>query len=466
MLEQHISNIWESSAIPALMDFIKIPSISTEFDRQWQSNGFLNKACTFIQQWISTQVPDAQCEIIQETGRTPCLWIDIPAYGKHSENTVAFYGHLDKQPESSGWSDGLGPWSPVIRDGKLYGRGCSDDGYSVFLMISAIVALRQRNLAHPHCVGIFETQEESGSTDLPFYLHQIKDRFQQPTTLFVLDSQCCDYHRLWINTSLRGVISATLRVKTLHHNVHSGTYSGLLPDAFAIAQNLLSRVHEPLSGQVLLNEFHTNIPQNRKEQLLQTSKLLEKSINYYPPLLDQVATKTNSVFESIYNTTWKPALTVTALNGLPNLNQAANVIPKEIALKLSIRVPPNINLERAVEQLRNTVTRQVPFNAISTLEDISTSAGWTPNASEQTQKTEAILNSCSQAVFNEKLAFCATGGSIPIISEFEKQLPNTSIVLTGALGPHSNAHGPDESLDIEYVKKLTHVLTLYLKAIA
>ena len=466
MLKQTIDKIWDTRALPALMDFIRIPCKSTAFDPHWESNGYLNQACTFISAWVKQQLPQASCEIIQEPGKTPCLWLDVPAYHAQTDNTVAFYGHLDKQPEASGWSEGLGPWTPVIRDGKLFGRGCSDDGYSVFLMISALVSLREQGLGHPHCVGIFETQEESGSIDLPHYLTALKERFNHPISLFVLDNQCCDYQRLWLNTSLRGVISAVLRVKTLHHNVHSGTYSGILPDAFAIAQHLLSRIHEPLSGRVLLDSFHTQIPENRKKQLLQAAKLLEASTSYYPPLLDGVQTKTTSVFDSIYNSTWEPALTVTAIDGLANLNQAANVVPKEIALKLSIRIPPNIDLARAIQDLEKTVTQNVPFHASVTLEDIRQGSGWTPPLTAQNQETERLLNTCSQSVFHEDVAFSATGGSISIIPEFEKCLPGTSIMLLGVLGPGSNAHGPDESLNIEYVKKLTNVLSLYLKDVA
>ena len=89
-------------------------------------------------------------ELVAIEGRTPCLLFDVPAtHGLGNDRTVLFYGHLDKQPEMVGWRDDLGPWKPVIEDGKLYGRGSADDGYAIYAALTTIAAIDAQGVAAP-----------------------------------------------------------------------------------------------------------------------------------------------------------------------------------------------------------------------------------------------------------------------------------------------------------------------------
>ena len=460
-MKRFISDFWDQEALPSLMDFIHIPAKSTAFDSEWQEHGFLYQTCQHVADWVKKHIPDAQCEIFQAEGRTPCLFVEILSKNAQSnETTVAFYGHFDRQPEASGWDDGVGPWNPVIRNGKLFGRGASDDGYSVYMMISAIMALRQKGIDHPRCVGIFETQEESGSKDLPYYLNLLKDRFKNPTSLFVLDSHCGDYQRVWLSSSLRGIMSGTLSVKTMDYGVHSGTYSGMVPDAFAIAQALVARVHDPITGEVKIDEFKTEVPEIRRQQLIEASDVLGDLVWNHSPLLPGVTTKKADNADIILNMTWQPALTIIGMEGLPNIANAANVITKEVKLALSMRIPPNIDVCKAATAIEETLTHNPPYGAHVQWGNVSVHPGWAMTA--ENPKNEELLNKASQKVFGEKAIFTGQGGSIAFIGEFESTFPNTTIVLTGVLGPDSNAHAPNETLDIQYSKQLTEVISEYL----
>src|SRR2546423_3589282 len=129
-------------------------------------------------------------EVLEPKDRTPLIFMEIPGSGK---DTVLLYGHLDKQPEFEGWQKGLGPWEPVLRGDRLYGRGGADDGYAAFASVTALAALDRRSAARPRCVVLIEASEESGSPDLPYYVDALAARIGSPTLVVCLDSGCGNY---------------------------------------------------------------------------------------------------------------------------------------------------------------------------------------------------------------------------------------------------------------------------------
>lgn len=459
-IEQSVQTFWDKEALPALMDFIRIPAKSTAFDSHWQEHGYLLQACEKSKAWIESVLPQARCEILTQKDRTPCLFVDIAADGTTRDNTIAFYGHLDKQPEAGGWAKGLGPWEPVIRNGKLYGRGAADDGYSLFAMVTAIVALKREQVPHPRIVGIFETQEESGSTDLPEYLKLLKDDIGNPAAFIILDNHCGDYERLWLSTSLRGVISGTLRVQSMHYGVHSGSYSGMVPDPFSIAQALVERLHDPITGFVKVSECHADIPKRRIEQLKKASDVLGDLVWNHAPFVEGVQTKHISNHEIFLQQTWKPALTVIGVDGMPKIEDAGNVVQGSVALRLSMRVPPMIDFEKAAQAVENELLRDPPYGCKVSWRYQENHEGWC--ASSDSEEFETLFSDASKQVFGQEAVMMGQGGSISIINTFERLFPGTSLILTGVLGPQSNAHAPNESLDLDYVVRLTQSLCYVL----
>src|SRR5205823_1710355 len=263
-----IAQQWDSEIVPLLVDYVRIPAKSPHFDPAWAANGHIENVTTLAERWTQKQpIRGLAVEIVRLQGRTPLLVFEVPAsQPDNNAATVLLYGHLDKQPEMTGWREGLGPWIPVIEDGKLYGRGSADDGYAVFAALSAIAALDAAGAPHARCIGIIETCEESGSYDLPAYLGLLAPRLGRVEFVVGLDSGCGDYERLWVTTSLRGLTAGTLTVDVLTEGVHSGDASGIVPSSFRIARHVLDRLEDSSTGWILPSGFHAQIPLERVEQ--------------------------------------------------------------------------------------------------------------------------------------------------------------------------------------------------------
>jgi acetylornithine deacetylase/succinyl-diaminopimelate desuccinylase-like protein len=190
-----IEGRWEEDVLPTLTRYIEIPAKSPAFDPQWAANGHIDRAVALIEDWCRRRpIEGLTVETVRLPGRTPLILLEVP--GTATE-TVLLYGHLDKQPEMVGWSDGLGPWTPVRRGDRLYGRGGQDDGYAVFCALTAIEAVQQSGAPHARCVVLIEACEESGSRDLPAYMEALAARRGEPDLVICLDSSCGNYDQLW-----------------------------------------------------------------------------------------------------------------------------------------------------------------------------------------------------------------------------------------------------------------------------
>ncbi|HEX3776817.1 MAG TPA: M20/M25/M40 family metallo-hydrolase, partial [Polyangiaceae bacterium] len=220
---------FSQSIVPTLERYIEIPNKSPAFDPEWRRAGHMDRAVELLAGWARAALPEgATLEVLRLAERTPLIFIDVPATGGAPGDTVMLYGHLDKQPEMSGWRAGLGPFQPVLEGDKLYGRGGADDGYSIFASLTALAALRRDKLPHARAVILIEACEESGSYDLPAYIAHLAPRLGQLSLVVCLDSGCANYEQLWSTTSLRGVIVGTLEVSLLSEGVHSGDGSGVV----------------------------------------------------------------------------------------------------------------------------------------------------------------------------------------------------------------------------------------------
>src|SRR6202158_608031 len=202
-IEAYVTQLWDRSIVAELMEYIRLPNKSPAFDPEWHSHGYMEQAMTRYAQWARRQpLKGMKLEVVRLEGRTPLLVIDIPG---SSPDCVLLYGHLDKQPEMTGWREGLDPWTPVLQGERLYGRGASDDGYAMFAGLTAIASLQAQAVPHARCVMLIEACEESGSFDLPPYIEHLGSRIGTPTLVIALDSGCDNYEQLWCTTSLRGL---------------------------------------------------------------------------------------------------------------------------------------------------------------------------------------------------------------------------------------------------------------------
>jgi acetylornithine deacetylase/succinyl-diaminopimelate desuccinylase-like protein len=448
-----IDRLWDHEIIPNLIDYIRIPNKSPAFDPDWQTHGYMDQVVEQFAVWArakTSSIAGASVEVVRLRGRTPVIFIDIPGQGSE---TVLLYGHLDKQPEMTGWADGLGPWIPIVKDARLYGRGGADDGYAMFAAVAAVLALKAQGAAHARCAILIEACEESGSYDLPFYVDHLAGRLGSPSLVVCLDSGCANYDQLWLTTSLRGMIGGTLTVQVLEEGVHSGDASGVVASSFRILRTLLSRIEDEDTGEILPHAFAAQIPAGRLDEAKVAAKALGAEVYTKFPFVPGMRPMSADPAELILNRTWRPALSITGLEGAPPIRDAGNVLRPATSAKLSLRLPPTKDADKAGDALKALIEAEPPYGAKVTFELEKAGSGW--DAPPLAGWLRASVNKASQIAFGRDAAMMGEGGSIPFMGMLGEKYPKAQFVITGVLGPHSNAHGPNEFLHIAMGKGVT-----------
>lgn len=458
---EFVARTWSDSIVPSLVDYIRIPCKSPHFDPHWERNGHMQRAVELVADWCRRRpIEGLELEVVQLPGRTPVIVMEIPG---EVDDTVLLYGHLDKQPEMVGWERGLGPWEPVLRDGKLYGRGGADDGYAAFASLTAIEALRRERIPHARCVVLIEACEESGSFDLPPYLEALGARIGDPSLVVCLDSGAGDYERLWSTTSLRGIVTGRLTVEILSEGVHSGDASGVVPSSFRIARALLSRLEDEATGLFRSAEFQVEVPAGRRDQARRAAQVLGQGIVGKYPFVEGARATSDDLADLVLARTWRPTLSVTGAGGLPALADAGNVLRPVTALALSLRMPPTLDIRAAAQRVKQILEADPPYGARVRFEHDEPGQGW--NAPALAPWLEAATAEASRTYFGADAAYVGEGGSIPFMGMLGARFPAAQFLITGVLGPKSNAHGPNEFLHLATGERLTacvaHVLAAH-----
>ena len=449
-----VDQCWGDSIVPTLVDYIKIPNKSVMFDPEWRAHGFMDKATEMFASWARSQLPQgATLDIVRLGERTPVIFMDIPGTGGRPGDTVMLYGHLDKQPEMTGWRDGLGPWTPVIEGDKLFGRGGADDGYAMFASLTAINALHRDNVPHARCVVLIEACEESGSIDLPAYIDHLAPRIGQLSLVICLDSGCANYDQLWSTTSLRGNVTGNLEVSLLTDGVHSGDGTGVIASSERVMRMLLDRLDDSHTGMVKLSELATQIPRQRVLQAERTAQVIGDETFSKFPLQPGVEPVTRNVVELILNRTWRPTLAITGADGWPAIGNAGNVLRPFTRLKLSIRIPPRVDADAAARAVKQLLEKDPPYGARVSFEISGANAGW--DAPEMAPWLDKVLDAASQRHFGKPAMYMGEGGTIPFMYMLGEKFPKAQFCITGVLGPGSNAHGPNEFLHLPTARRLT-----------
>ena len=457
-LTQFTRKAWDESIVDRLTEYVRIPNKSPMFDPQWERNGYMEAAIQLMAEWCRLQpIEGMRVEVRRLPGRTPLLYVDVPG---ELPGSVLLYGHLDKQPEFTGWLPGLGPWEPVLKDGKLYGRGGADDGYAVFSSLTAIAALKAQKVALARCVLLIEASEESGSVDLPAHLEALGPVIGEPSLVVCLDAECGNYDQLWCTTSLRGNLTGRLHVRVLDEGVHSGMGTGIAATPFRIVQQLLARLENPVTGELLPEALQVSIPKDRRAQIVAAAKVLGSSVAGKMPFATGVQPISNDPVELLINTTWRATLAVTGADGLPAVGSAGNVLLPELTFKLSLRLPPTVDAAAATNAVRTALESDPPYGAQVRFEGAGATAGW--NAPPFAPWLEQSISRASQQIYGRDSVHVGCGGTIPFMGMLGERFPRTQFFITGVLGPHANAHGPNEFLHIDYARQLTECVSLVL----
>ncbi|WP_406673976.1 M20/M25/M40 family metallo-hydrolase [Nonomuraea sp. N2-4H] len=464
-LRDSISNAWAADVLPSLSGLVEIPAVSAAYDAAWEENGHLRAAVEHVRGWIAARgLPGARCEVVRLDGRAPLLFVDVPATpgAAATAGTVLLYGHLDKQPPLGDWSEGLGPWQPVIRGDRLYGRGAADDGYSGYAATTALEAVQEAGGEHARAVLLLETGEESGSPDLPAYLEHLGDRLGEVSLVVCLDGGGGDYERLWLTSSLRGAVQATLTVRLLETGVHSGLGSGIVPSSFRVMRQLLDRLEDPETGEIKVPEMVVPIPDERRAEAAELVAGHPEVAVPKLPVLPGVRRVSDDEVELVLNNTWRPTLSITGAAGLPDPAVAGAVLRPWSSVRLSFRLPPTADAEAARAALERVLTTDVPYGAQIEVGEFMVLNGW--HAPTAAPWLEAALRQVGDDVFGRPCQSMGIGGGIPFMEMLGRRYPRAQFVVTGALGNDSNAHVPDEWLHIPFAKQVTEAVARLLDA--
>jgi len=446
-----VDRFWDSEIVPTITEYIKIPNKSPAFDPDWDKHGHMEKALQLAKSWIEEHpIPGAKLHVGRIPGRTPLLLLDVSG---QIDKTMVLYGHLDKQPEMTGWREDLGPWKPVYEDGKLYGRGGADDGYALFASMCAIKALQEQGIPHARAVVIIEFSEESGSVDLPAYVEHFEDIIGQPDLVVCLDSGAGNYDQLWSTTSLRGLIGGTIRVDVLEEGVHSGDASGVVASSFRVLRQLLARIEDAETGKILPDFLQADIPEQRLQQAQQAADALGNDVYAKFPFVSGMKPMAEDLATLVLNRTWRAALSYTGQDGMPPTQSGGNVLRPFTNLKISLRLPPTIEAKPAQETLEKLLLDNPPYGAKVSLHLEEPATGW--NAPELAPWLNSALDDVSKEFYGKPALHMGEGGTIPFMGMLGDKFPQAQFVVTGVLGPQSNAHGPNEFLHVPFAKKLT-----------
>ena len=449
--QSFVDGFWDDEILPAIQDYIRVPNVSPLFDPDWEKHGHMEKALELVKGWVEDHKPEGSTlHVGRLPHRTPLLVLEVP--GK-TEQTVLMYGHLDKQPEMTGWREGLGPWMPVIEGEKLYGRGGADDGYAVFASICALRALREQNLDHARVVVLIEFSEESGSPDLPPYVDHFEELLGQPELVVCLDSGAGNYDQFWSTTSLRGLVGGTLNVEVLQEGVHSGDASGIVPSSSRLLRLLLDRLEDAATGEIRPDALRVSIPKQRLEQAHRVATVLKDEVYSKFPWVEGMRPVDEDPTELVLNRTWRPQLEITGQDGIPALQNAGNVLRPFTTLNLSLRIPPTLSTAKAQTIVKELLEKDPPYGANVAVNFHKPAQGW--NAPELATWLDEAIREASETFYGKPALHMGEGGSIPFMGMLGEKFPKAQFVITGVLGPKSNAHGPNEFLHIDYAKKLT-----------
>ena len=456
-LEKDISNFWDENILPTLTDYIKIPNKSPAFDPDWKQNGHMDAVLKLAKKWIEKFQPEGSTVHIKEgENRTPVIAIEIPG---ERDGNILMYGHLDKQPEMEGWNDGLGPWDPVYIDEKLYGRGGADDGYALFASLGSILSLKTQGAKLPRIIILIEFCEESGSPDLPYYMDKFQDTIGNVDLVICLDSGAGNYEQLWSTVSLRGMISCNLKVEVLSEGVHSGNASGMVPSSFRLIRQLISRLENEKTGEILVPELHADIPSHRYVEAQKMASALNGDFGSFP-WHNSTSPMTENSLDGLIGRTWKPTLSVVGSGGIPSIQNGGNVLRPYTELKLSFRLPPTVNCNVAMDAVDKVLRKEPPNNSSVKIDWDEPANGW--NAPKLSGWLEDAMEEASQLFYSKSAMAMGEGGTIPFMAMLGEQFPAAQFVVTGVLGPNSNAHGPNEFLHIPFAKKLSASIALIL----
>lgn len=447
-------------SIESLKEYIKSKALSPAYDKEGKQE--LVEAANFLLAFLKKQIND---ELIIKVGNytvmtdnSPLLCFSVDPISTTETYSILLYCHLDKIPAAKEDTDA---YTPKIENNILYGKGCANDGYAFFSIITAIKAIQaQTTQKHPLIHVIVESASESGSSDLNYYFNILS--YIKPDMIICLDSEAPTYDNLWITTSMRGEMHFDVDVKVTTRGVHCGKFGGIIPDSFMILKELFKRLETIKENQVSYPLLEKPIPEETMTTLTETASILGD--DYYKkhiPLEKDVHLLNQTTKDLYINNTYKPALFVTGQEGLPDLDHAGASLRPQTRFRINLKTPPIGDIIEDLEKVKNALTENPPFSAPLQIENDSMIQGF--ECKKISDKLLSSLKIISSGIFDQPQPyFCSIGDNFPYVIILKEKFPKIPIILTGAAGISSNRYGLKENLDLKYWHDITASLAVLI----
>ena len=424
-----------------LEDLVRIPSISApDFDA-----AEVRRSAGAVADLLS-EAGFETVRFLEVEGAHPAVFAEIPA--PEGAPTVLLYAHHDVQPvgDPSAWD--RDPFEPIEENGRLFGRGSSDDKAGIVVHLGAVKAHGGRPPVGVKV--IIEGEEEIGSTHLEEFLSSYRDLLEADV-IVIADSGNWRVGQPALTTSLRGLVDCTVEVRTLRHAIHSGQFGGVIPDALTVLSRLLATLHDrdgnvAIPGLVFAESGNLDLTE---EELRAQAETVEG--------LEMIGSG------SLTSRMWtQPAVAVLAIDA-PTVSNAVNALVPAARAKVSLRIAPGDNPERASSALVAHLEQNAAWGAEVTVTPGATGEAF---ALETTGRANDAFRSAFEEAWGRETVNMGVGGSIPFVAAFSDVFPEASILLTGVADPTSRAHGPNESVDLDDVRKgaLAEAIALRLLA--
>lgn len=410
-----------------LSGLIRIPSVSWEgFD-----HAHLDDSAARVEDLFTATGLFSTVGVYRNGGGAPAVIARREPVG--NAPTVVLYAHHDVQPPGQETQWDSPAFEPTVRDGRLYGRGSADDKAGIAVHLAALRALAAHHAGDLRLglVVFIEGEEENGSPSFAGFLDEHRELLQGEV-IIVADSDNPSTEIPALTVSLRGNVTATLRVRTLNHAVHSGMFGGVVPDAMMAFVALAASFYDAQGGLAI----------GGLEGVEQSKSGEAHTVGHEAPLAQGVSEVGRG---SVPQRLWRSAaLTITGMD-IPSVAHASNTLLPEVSAKLSLRVPPGMSAGSALALLKDHITRQIRFGATWELQDVSLGE---PFSLDPSGPVVGLAATALAKGFGSEAVYQGVGGSIPFISQLAEVFPQAQILVTGIEDPDTRAHSPNESLDL------------------
>ena len=459
------SQTFWTNNLPVLSRYIEFKALSPDFDtdesgkEKWTSRRSLERTANFLAQWARTQIPHIPGLTVQVhrlRGKTPLIFMEIPGFGVPEDAPgVLHYGHYDKQPADEPWREGLSPWKAVREGDKIYGRGGADDGYSIFASLGSIRLAVEQGAPRPRTVVLIEGSEESGSPHLAAHVKALRHRIGKIELVVCLDSGCGDFERLWLTTSLRGMVKGDLTAAVLEESIHSGSATPVAIDSGFVAMKHYLRLLDDQGNIKQTLGLHQPVLEEHQRTIAESADIIGRALEYEFKWVPGAGPNPMlSVTELLTRRNWWPTATWIGVGGVPESGKAGSKVRTHTTLTISLRVPPSGSAAALAGKVQQVLEANPIGRARVTFEVKQAADGWVAPPLEPWLERE--LHCASKAFYGNPMMRMGEGGTIPFMGMLEKELGGKlQFVIVGLLSPDAGAHAPNEYLHVPMVERLT-----------